>query len=129
MLTYDGGSYDSPSIDLNLPAALTANDFNAPVTPAANQNQSQGFNFNDAISNVLKLFDTGVQVYKSVDQVTAGAASSNANEQKNAAQAQAQAAQAQVITISGTLQKYQNYLIIAAVGLAAVLIIPRLIKR
>ncbi len=119
---YDSSTYDSPELDVNVQAAIDA----APsiVQPVANRNASSGFSFDNAINGVLGLLDNGLNIYNKVSD-TIGTAQ---------AQAQAKKTNAKAVTISPNNPSFvfglsTTQILLIAGGLAALLIIPRLVKR
>jgi hypothetical protein len=122
-LQYDQ-NYDNPTLDINLPEALTAQNIDAVTQPVANQNGSGGFSFGNAIKGVLDLLDNGIEIYNKVNTVIDGAsAKNNANDQKVAP-----------VTVSSNNPSFilglsTNQLLLIAGGLAAVLILPRLLRN
>lgn len=122
MLSYDSG-YDSPTIDLNLPAALTAADLDF-SKPASNQNNSSGNTVKSAVDNVLALLEGGAAAYDIVNSKIAGASDkANAQQQLTAPVVVSPGNPAFVFGLS------TNQLLLIAGGLAAVLILPRLFRK
>ena len=124
MLNYNDGSFNAPSIDLDLGSAVTPDNINDLTQPVANQNGSGGFSFNDALNGVLNLFNKGVEVYKSVDDVIGGAASQNAQAVQTATPTRIYLPQQPSVVFGLST----NQLLLIAAGLAAVVILPRLAK-
>lgn len=123
MLTYDQ-NYNNPTIDINLPDAVTPQNVDNLTQPIAKSGGSSGFNFNDAISGVLGLLDNGLAVYNHVnDTIGNAAAKSNAENQKVAPTVISAGNPAFVFGLS------TNQLLLIAGGLAAILIVPRLLRR
>lgn len=119
---YETATYDSPELDVNLDQALSSNG-QSNTQPVANRNTSSGFNFGDAINSVLQTLDNGLSIYNKVNE-TVGTAQAQAQAKKTAAQA---------VTVSPANPSFilglsTNQLLLIAGGLAAILIIPRLVK-
>lgn len=122
-LRYDA-NYDNPTLDFDLPEAVTASNVNSLTQPVANaKNASSSFNFNDAIHNVLSLLDDGLSIYSKVNDITDQAASKNADQQQRVSPVTVSAAQPSFVLGLST-----NQLLWIAGGLALVLILPRLSK-
>lgn len=124
-LTYDPDSFDSPTLPLDLGAAVTAENIDALTKPVANQNNSGGSTFQNAIDNVLDLFEGGKRIYDGV-QETIGTAKAQAAAKKAAA--------TQTVVVSPgnaslVLGLNTTQLALIAGGLAVLLILPRLMRR
>ncbi len=116
--------YDSPSIDINLPDPITAENVNSQTQPTAKQNASSGFSLNDALKNVLGLLDNGLAIYDSINNKIGGAAEKTAESQQQPKQVVVSAAQPAFVFGLST-----NQLLLIAGGLAALLILPRVLKK
>lgn len=119
--------FNQPSLDLpDLGNPITADNVNGITQPVANQNGSGIIQTaNDALKGLLGLFDTGYQVYQDVNQKTGGA-SAQVSQNVTAPSVVRVGTQQQPAFVLGLSV---NQILLIAGGLAAILIIPRLIKR
>ncbi len=112
--------FDNPSLDVDLPTALSREQVDNLTQPTANANGSSGFTVNGALNSILELFDGGYQVYKSVtDKIGTGSTT-----QETPQKVVVSAAQPAVVFGLST-----NQLLLIAGGLAAILVIPRLLRK
>jgi hypothetical protein len=123
-LQYDA-NFDNPTLDINLPEAITDKNVNKATQPVANSNGSGGFNFGEAIGAVLGQLENGINIWKEVDSLTGGAASkSNTEEVKKTAPVVVSPTNPSFVFGLSTTQ-----LLLIAGGLAAIIILPRVLKR
>lgn len=109
--------YSQPTINIDIPDLPDLE-----TQPAANANGSNGFNVSGALQNVLNLLDGGFQIYKSVNDKIGLATSQSKVEPKP--QVTVSAANPSVVFGLSTGQ-----LLLIAGGLAALLIVPRLLRK
>lgn len=124
MLTYNPDDFDSPTLPLDLGVAVTSDNIDALTQPVANQNNSSG-TFQNAIDNVLHLFENGKAIYDGV-QDTIGTAKAQAAAKKAAA--------TQTVIVSPNNPSIvfglnTTQLLLIAAGLTALLVIPRLLRK
>lgn len=112
-----------PTIDLNLPDALTPQNIDRETQPQANFNQTNGSTVTDALNGVLNLLDNGFKVYQ------------NISDKIGTSKVEKQIQKAQLATVSAAQQPSvnvlglsTNQLLLIAVGLAAIIVLPRLMK-
>lgn len=123
-LRYDPDSFDSPTLPLDLGVAVTSENIDALTQPVKKQNGSSGSTFQNAIDNVLDLFDNGKKIYDGVMD-TIGTAKAQAAQKK----AQAQTVVVAPANASVILGLNTNQLILITVGLAALVVVPKLLRR
>jgi len=116
----------SPTLPLDFGAAVTPESLQ-PISPTANQNGTSGFSWDAAVNSVLKMFDTGVNVYNEV-QNKVGAAQVNAAQQQQTVSTQRQ------IVVPATQQPLilglnQTQLLWIAGGLGAILVVSLMSHR
>lgn len=121
-LSYDA-NFDNPTLDISLPEALTAQNVDAMTQPTAKVANTGGFSWTDAVKNVLSLLDQGAQTYAAVDAAIGGAEAQQRQEIKPAVVTVAPSNPAFVFGLS------TPQLLLIAGGLAAVLILPRLLRK
>lgn len=125
MLNYDPSTYDSPTLPLDLGVAVTSENIDDLTAPVSNQNGSSKSTFQNAIDNVASLFHNGLDIYNSVQQ-TVGTAKAQAAAKKNAASQTVVVSPSNPSVVFG-LSTPQILLVVG--GLAALLIIPRLLRK
>ena len=117
-MAIDPNSIDSQYLNYDFGQAVDASNIDSLTQPAANQNGTTGFNFNDVTKGILNLFDNGLAIYQKVNAVTGGASSRTSEQQKTAGSPQVSAASSPV-----AFGLNQTQLLWIAGGLGVILVI------